>query len=212
MAEQDLASVFAILLVLSSVLLLVAPLFLRLVRKGLWALSFIVAVPALVLATLGLAFVEASLREPILLAPVVAVVFVARVVSPSLAYIKVRQRVWNTKMLGPSRFLLFVGFLFLGSYVWYRAFLNPFGIGIDPILLSERLLMAIGTSFVFLRLHWRVMPKGSYNMKVVWIAAILFSFAIAVIAPYAFPVYGTLYGLSGLMGWFIGGAVVLKSR
>ncbi len=212
MAEEDLVSLFAILLVLGSAILLVAPIFYRLVRNGLWALSFMVAVPALLLALIGHSFVELSLREPILLAPVVAVIFAVRVVSPSLAYVKIREKVISTSFWGLSRLGLFVAFVGLGLYLWYRVFVDPSGINADPILLSEKLIMAVGTSFVFLRLHWKVMPKTSYNMKAVWIAALLFSFAFAVVAPYAFPSYEVLYGISGLMGWFIGGALVLKTR
>ncbi len=210
MAEEDLATLFAILLVLGGALLLVAPLFFRMVKGGLWALSFVVALPAFLVGVLALSFVKLSLETPLLLAPVVAVVFIARVASPSLAYLKLRERVAVTRLV-PARLLLFFGFVGLGFYVWYRAFVNPSGVAVDPILLSERILMAGGTAFVFLRIHLRVLPRGSFNMRALSTAAILFSSAFAVVAPYAFPAYETLYGVSGIMGWFIGASVLLKS-
>lgn len=210
MAEEDLATLFAILLVLGGALLLVAPLFFRMLRNGLWAVSFIVAVPAFFVAILALSFVRLSLEAPLLLAPVVAVVVVARVASPALAYVRIRERVRALRS-APSRLVIFLGFVGLGFYVWYRTFVAPSGVALDPVLLSERLLMAVGTAFVFLRLHLRLLPKGSFHMRVLWIATILFSFAFAVVAPYAFPAYETLYGVSGIMGWLIGGAIVMKA-
>lgn len=210
MAEEDLATLFAILLVLGGALLLAAPLFFRMVKGRLWALSFVAALPAFVVGALALSFVQLSMEAPLLLAPVVAVVFVVRVASPSLAYLKLRERVRATRVL-PFRILLFFGFVGLGFYVWYRSFVNPSPVALDPVILSERILMAAGTAFVFLRVHLRLFPRGSFNMRVLWVATILFSFAFAVVAPYAFPSYGTLYGVSGVMGWLIGASVLLKS-
>ncbi len=211
MAEEDLVSLFAILLILGSVLLLFAPLFFRLMRNGLWALTFLMTVPALILVALGLSFVEFSFQDPIYLAPVVAVVFGMRVASPTLAFFKIRERMGPTNAWFPTRILLLLTFMGFGFYLAYRGFINPEGAEADPILISEKLIMALGTAFVFLRLYLRVVPKGSYNMLLVWAAAILFSLAFAVVAPFAFPAYGILYALSGFMGWLIGGAVVWKS-
>ncbi|MFQ5837363.1 MAG: hypothetical protein ACE5HJ_01105 [Thermoplasmata archaeon] len=211
MAEEDLVSLFAILLVLGSVLLLFAPVFYRLLRSGLWALTFLLAVPAFILVALGLSFVQVSFKDPIYLAPVVAVVFGMRVASPTLAFFKFRDRLEPTNVWVPARVLLLTTFLAFGLYVAYRAFINPGGSNVDLVLISERIVMALGTSFIFLRLYLRVMPKGSYNMLVIWVAAILFSLAFAVVAPYAFPAYEVLYALSGVMGWLIGSAVVWKS-
>ncbi|MCJ2519902.1 MAG: hypothetical protein LN412_03000 [Candidatus Thermoplasmatota archaeon] len=212
MAERELVSIFAILLVVGSVLLLFSPIFYRLMRTGLWTLTFVMAAPVLLLAALGLSFVEYSLTDPIYLAPVVAVVFGARVVSPTLAFLKIRERTVATNGRALTRLLLFIAFLVFGLYVGYKTFVDPSGASIDPILISEKLIMTLGTALVFLRLHLMIMPKGSYSMKVVWVAAFLFSLAFAVVAPYAFPAYGVLYGFSGVMGWLIGGAVILKSK
>lgn len=211
MAEEDLVSLFAILLVLGSVLLLFSPVFYRLLQSGLWALTFLLAVPAFVLLAIGLSIVEVSFQDPLYLAPVVAVVFGMRVASPTLAFFKFREKLEVSRLWSLARPLLLVTFLAFGLYVAYKAFLNPDGATVDPILVSERVLMAVGTSFVFLRLYLKVMPKGSYHMMVLWAAAIMFSLAFAVVAPYAFPAYETLYALSGLMGWLIGGAVIWKS-
>jgi hypothetical protein len=211
MAEEDLVSLFAILLVLGAVLLLFAPLFYRLLRNGLWALTFLLAVPALILIALGLSFVEFSFRDPIYLAPVVAVVFGMRVASPTLTFFRFRERLESSNVWMPARTLILITFMTYGIYVAYRAFINPTTSTLDLVLISERILMAMGTSFIFLRLYLRAMPKGSYNMMVLWVAAILFSLAFAVVAPYAFPAYSLLYALSGVMGWLIGSAVAWKS-
>jgi hypothetical protein len=211
MAEEDLVSIFAILLVLGSVLLLFAPLFYRLLKSGLWALTFLLAVPALILVALGLTFIEFSFRDPIYLAPVVAVVFGMRVASPTLAFFRFRDRLEPTRFWAPARVLLLTTFMAFGVYVAYKAFISPEASNVDLVIVSERILMATGTAFIFLRLYLRVMPKGSYNMLVLWAAAILFSLAFAVVAPYAFPAYSVLYALSGVMGWLIGSAVAWKS-
>lgn len=210
MAEEDLVSLFAILLVLGSVVLLFAPVFYRLARSSLWALSFALAVPAFLLAALGYAFVEASFTHPGILAPVVVLVFGARVVSPTLAFFRVRDQWAEKAWWGSFRLLLVLGFSLFGIYLLLYGFSGE-SPGTDPILISERIIMALGTAFVFLRIYWKVLPSGSYNRLALWIAAILFSVAIAVVAPYAFPAYGVLYALSGLMGWFIGSAVAMKA-
>lgn len=211
MAEEDLVSLFAVLLVLGAVLLLFSPLFYRLMKNGLWALTFLLSIPALMVVALGLTFVEFSFRDPLYLAPVVAVVFGMRVASPTLAFFRFRDRLEPSRYWAPARVLLLTTFMAFGIYVAYKAFITPGSSDLDPIIVSERILMALGTAFIFLRLYLRVMPKGSYNMLVVWAAAILFSLAFAVVAPYAFPAFSVLYALSGVMGWFIGSAVAWRS-
>lgn len=212
MAEQELVSLFAILLVLGSVLLLFAPIVYRLMKTGLGALSFLLAFPALLLGIVALSIIDLSLRDPALLAPIVVIVFGARVASPTLAYLKAREKLLATGFWAPLRLGALLGFLAMGIYVGYRAFIEPSGLSTDPLIVSERFLMALGTSFVFLRIHMRLMPKGSANMMFLWGAAILFSIAFALVAPYAFPSYEVVYSISGVMGWLIGGAVVLRSR
>ncbi|MFQ6013582.1 MAG: hypothetical protein ACE5LS_08070 [Thermoplasmata archaeon] len=209
MAEHELVTLFAVLLISGAILILFAPLFYRLARNGLWAISFVLAVPAFLLVTMGLSFIQLSFADPMILAPVVAVVFGVRVVSPTLAFFKVRERLEGRNAWTPARFGLVAGFVTLGIYVGISGFNETSAM--DPILISERILMAVGTAVVFLRLHLRVRPHGSYDMFVVWLAAILFSLAFAVVAPFAFPAYTVLYALSGIMGWLIGAAVAMKS-
>jgi hypothetical protein len=188
---------------------MLAPLFYRLARNGLWAIGLVLAVPAFLLVTTGLSFIQLSFTDPTVLGPVVAVVFGMRVVSPTLAYFSVRQRLEGRSSWTPARFGLVAGFVTLGIYVSITGFggTSP----VDPILISERILMAVGTVFIFLRFHLKVMPHGSQAMFVVWLAAILFSMAFAVVAPFAFPAYGVLYAVSGTMGWLIGAAIAMKS-
>lgn len=211
MAEQELVTLFAALLILGSIVLLFAPVFVRLVRNGMWALSFALALPGLLLAVLGYTFVEASFRNPAILAPVVAVVFGARVVSPTLTFFKVRDRMKDAAAWPPLKLLLTAGFLLFAVYIMLNGLGGSEASQTDPVLISERVIMAVGTAFVFLRFYIRFVPSGSYNRLALWVAAILFSTAIAVVAPYAFPDYGVLYALSGLMGWLIGSAVALKT-
>ncbi|MEE9592637.1 MAG: hypothetical protein V3W28_03540 [Thermoplasmata archaeon] len=209
MAEQELITLFAVLLLSGAILTLLAPLFYRLARNGLWAIGLVLAVPAFLLVTTGLSFIQLSFTDPTVLGPVVAIVFGMRVVSPTLAYFSVRQRLEGRNSWTPARFGLVAGFVTLGIYVSITGFgeISP----VDPILISERILMAVGTVFIFLRFHLRVMPHGSQAMSVVWLAAILFSMAFAVVAPFAFPDYGVLYAVSGMMGWLIGAAIAMKS-
>lgn len=209
MAEQQLVTLFAVLLISGAILVLFAPLFYRLARNGLWAISFVLAVPAFLLITLGLSFVELSFANPAILAPVVTVVFGMRLVSPTLAFFKVREQLEGRQAWTPARLGLVGGFAALGIYVGFAGFGDTSAV--DPILISEKIVMAFGTAYVFLRLHLKVMPKGSYNMFVLWLAAILFSLAFAVVAPFAFPAYAVLYAVSGVMGWLIGAAVGVKS-
>lgn len=211
MPQEDLVVLFAALLVLGAVLLLFAPLFYRLVRSRLWALSFVLAVPALLVGAIGIAFVESTFSEPVVLVPVVLLVFGARVMSPTLAFFKVRERFEGASHWPLVKLGLLLGFVLFAVYLASHGFRDPGTASGDPVLFLEKLVMAGGTAFVFLRIYWRFMPAGSYNRFMVWIAAILFSMAIAVVAPFAFPAYGILYALSGLMGWFIGAAVALKS-
>ncbi len=209
MAEQELVTLFAVLLISGAILILFAPLFYRLAREGLWIFCLILAVPAVLLVTLGLSFIQLSFADPAVLAPVVAVVFGLRVISPTLAFFKVRERLEGTGSWIPARVGLAGGFVTLGIFVAVTGFWEISSL--DPILISERIAMAVGTAFVFLRFQARVMPHGSYDMFVVWLAAILFSLAFALVAPFAFPAYAVLYALSGTMGWLIGAAVAMKT-
>ncbi|MDX1534022.1 MAG: hypothetical protein R3291_00180 [Thermoplasmata archaeon] len=209
MAEQELVSLFAVLLIAGATLMLFAPLFYRLAREGLWIFGLVLAVPALLLVTLGLSFVQLSFADPAVLAPVVAVVFGMRVVSPTLAFFGVRTRLEGKRAWSGARVGLVAGFATMGVYaalggVWQAPTM-------DPLLLSERVAMAAGTAFVFLRFQLKVMPHGSYDMFVLWLAAILFSSAFAVVAPFAFPAYAVLYAVSGTMGWFIAATVAVKA-
>ncbi|MFQ5553360.1 MAG: hypothetical protein ACE5EW_06545 [Thermoplasmata archaeon] len=209
MAEHELITLFAVLLLSGGILVLFAPVFYRLARNGLWAIGFVLAVPAFLLVTLGLSFIQLSFADPAVLAPVVALVFGMRIVAPTLAFFKVRERLEGRSSWNPARLGLLAGFVTLGIYVGITGFGGASAI--DPILISERILMAVGTAFIFLRFQVKVMPRGSYDLFVVWVAAILFSLAFAVVAPFAFPAYAVLYALSGIMGWLIGAAVAMKS-
>jgi hypothetical protein len=209
MAEHELITLFAVLLLAGAILTLLAPLFYRLARNGLWAVGFVLAVPAFLLVTVGWSVLNLSFTDPTVLGPVVAVVFGMRVVSPSLAYFGVRQRLEGRNSWTPARFGLVAGFATMGVYVMLTGFSGASPV--DPILISERILMAVGTVFIFLRFHLRVMPHGSQAMFLVWLAAILFSLAFAVVAPFAFPAYGVLYAVSGTMGWLIGASIAIKT-
>ncbi len=211
MAAENLVSIFAILLVLGSVLFLFGPLFFRLLKRGMWAMSVIAVIPAFVVASMGLSFVELSFSNPAILAPIVAFVFVARVVSPTLALHNVREKLASRGLWGSTRAFAFLGFLGFGLYVGYQTFVSPEGAAADPVLATERIVMAVGTSFIFLRLYYKAMPRESSSLMMVWLAAIFFSLAFSVVAPYAFPDYHVLYSISGVMGWLIGAAVIAKS-
>ncbi|MFQ5919644.1 MAG: hypothetical protein ACE5I4_06315 [Thermoplasmata archaeon] len=208
MAEQELVTLFAVLLISGAILILFAPIFYRLARQGRWILSFVLAVPALLLVTLGLSFVQLSFADPAILAPVVAIVFAMRLAAPTLTFFNVRERLEGKSSWTPARMGLIGGFVTLGVYVGMSGFWeSP---AIDPILISERIAMAVGTAFIFLRFQVKVMPRGSYDMFVLWLGAILFSLAFALVAPFAFPAYAVLYAVSGTMGWLIAAAVAMK--
>ncbi len=209
MAEQELVTLFAVLLISGAILILFAPLFYRLARQGLWIFSLVLAVPAVLLVTLGLAYVQLGFADPAVLAPVVAVVFGMRVVAPALTFFSVRQRLEGTGSWTAVRMGLIVGFVTLGTYAAIGGFWET--PALDPILIGERIAMAVGTALIFLRFQLMVMPHGSYDKFVVWLAAILFSLAFSVVAPFAFPAYAVLYALSGMMGWLIGAAVAMKA-
>ncbi len=209
MAEQELVTLLAVLLISGAILILFAPIFYRLARQGLGIFSVVLAVPAVLLVILGLSYVQLGFADPTVLAPVVAVVFVMRVVAPTLTFFSVRQRLEGTGSWTPVRMGLIVGFVTLGIYMAIHGFWET--PTVDPFLISERIAMAAGTSLIFLRFQLKVMPHGSYDKFVVWLAAILFSLAFSVVAPFAFPAYGVLYALSGMMGWLIGAAVAMKT-
>ncbi len=208
---NELVSAFAILLVLGSVLLLFGPLLYRLARRGMWALGFIVLIPAFLAASTGYNLVGLSFDDPMILAPVVAMVFVGRVVSPTMMFHMARERLYRAAAWGTARSLAFLGFLAYGFYVGYVALVAPDGGSGDPILATEKIAMAGGTAFIFLRFFFKAVPKGSHSMTIAWGAAIFFSLAFALIAPYAFPEYHALYSISGVMGWLIGAAVIARS-
>lgn len=210
MAEDALVSLFGVLLVLGAVLLLFAPLFYRFLRRGLWAFSLLILVPAFLVASAGTTWVEQSFQNPLFLAPIVAFVFLARVVSPVATFFRVREQLSIRGIFGPAKPLAFIGFLAMGLYVGLRAF-SPVSAEGDPVIVTERLLVALGTAFLLVRLYWKVMPRGSPGWLMVWAGAILYSLAFAVVAPYAFPEYQALYGLSGIMGWLIGAAIIWKT-
>lgn len=210
MAEEALISLFGVLLVLGAVLLLFAPLSVRLYRSGSWLLLLLLLLPAFLLASVGVDFVRQSFVNPLILSPLVAFVFVAKVLAPSMTFYRLRGRLLSRHLWGKTKPLAFLGFVSIGIYVAYRAFV-PAPPAEAPVLLTERLVIALGTAFLFLRLYWKVLPKGSPGWVMLWAGAILFSLAFAVIAPYAFPEYAALYGVAGVMGWLIGAAIILRS-
>ncbi|MGQ0798256.1 MAG: hypothetical protein ACT4OI_10415 [Methanobacteriota archaeon] len=172
---------------------------------------------ALVLATLLVAFAAAALlgvaaADPAVVVPVVAVTAGLRVGSPALLYWRVREASVAGRGWGGLRALLAVVFLGIaGLLVAERsgAFTEPASVA---VLGSDRLLMALGASALFVRFALRARPRDATEWRPVWIAAILLGVAFLLVAPYAFPGFAEMYFVSGIAGWLAGAAVAVLDR
>jgi len=210
--ETDLAYLFAALLAVSSVLLLFLPL---LRHVSLFAVSRIVSIlillGMLLLAVGAIVLVVLAVSNPIYSAPIAGIAGALRIGSPPLLYRKVRDRFEERRGWAALRWILLLAFLGLAGFLVVHLVLGPSAsTTIGAFVLSEQLIMALGASALFVRFAFRVRPQERGYLWPVWFAALLFAIAFLVIAPYAFPGFAILYGISGVVGWTLGAFVLWR--
>lgn len=206
LSETDLVYLFAGLLAVASVLLLFVP-FLR--RTWIFAatpIGFAIVVGPIVLLSVGaIALVFLAISDPAYFVPVVAVTVVLRLISPLFLYRRMREWFEEKRGWAELRLLILAGFLVLAGYLVYESVLlaaGPRSPGLAA--LSGSLVMALGASVGFVRFALRARPQERASLWPLWLAAILFSAAFIVVAPYAFPAFAIVYAISGVAGWALG--------
>lgn len=172
---------------------------------------------ALVLATLLVALAAVALlgiaaADPSVVLPVVAATAGLRLGSPVLLYWRVREASEARRGWGGVRVLLVVAFVGIaGLLVAERSGAFP-GAMSSAVLVSDRLLMALGASVLFVRFAFRARPRDATEWRPIWIGAILLGVAFLLVAPYAFPGFADVYLVSGIIGWAVGAAVAVLDR
>ena len=208
-ADTTLALVFAGLLAVSAVILVFFPLLRHAWVFAATRIGFLLLVgPIIVLSLAAIALVALAAANPLYLLPVVAVTVGLRVASPILLYRRVRDSLEQRRSWVLLRYLLIAGFVGLAGILMYNVLTaSPSG---GPGVLSEQVLMALGASFIIIRLALRGRPRDRTSLWPLWLAAILFGIALVVVAPYAFPEFAILYAISGSAGWALGAAVIWR--
>lgn len=204
--ETQLVYLFAALLAVGSVVLLFVPLLRHAWLFAATPFGFALVVGPMLLLSFGaIALVALAISDPVFFAPVVAVTVVLRVASPTFAYRRLRDWFEEKRGWTELRLLTLVAFLGLAGYLVYELVMfaaAPTAPG--AAALSESLVMALGASVAFVRLALRAHPEDRALPWPLWFAAILFSAAFVVVAPYAFPPFAILYAASGVAGWSMG--------
>ncbi len=218
--EVLLASLFAGMLIAGTLIMLLSPLIFKLTQEATkWRLYGLLA---LVLGIMGVSIyiVILALTNELFFLPFVVLVVGLRGASPTFLYRSLRDRFELNRLWRFLRILLAAGFLGYAGYIAYTIIVDLVGpvLGVGQsgaAILSEQLLMAIGGSFLIVRLLARILPESLMERPTVWIAAILISLALAVLAPYAFPggeavSYAIIYKLAGMVGWILGFVVIWR--
>lgn len=209
--ETEFAYVFAGLLAVSAVILLAFPLIRHVYLFSTSRLvSALVAIGTLALGLCALVLVLLAISNPVYSIPIVAVTAGLRIVSPTLLYRKVKDRLEAVRgWLGLRVLLVGLYLAFAGLLLYDLALLAIQGRPPGPVVLSEQLVMALGASSLLVRFALRARPQDREWLWPLWLAAILFAVAFVVVAPYAFPDFAAVYLASGLVGWLLG-AIAIK--
>lgn len=206
LTETQLVYLFAGLLAVSAVLLLFIPVLRRAWIFAATPIGFAIVVAPIVVLSIGaIALMALAISDPTYFLPIVAVTVALRFVSPLFIYR--RMRAWFEGKRGWSalRLLLLAGFLALAGYLVYESIVVASGSQTQGVVsFSGSLVMAFGASFGFVRFALRARPQERASLWPLWLAAILFSSAFIVVAPYAFPAFALVYAVSGVAGWALG--------
>ncbi len=206
LSETDLVYLFAGLLAVGAVLLLFVPLLRRAWVFAATPLGFAFVVgPILLLSVGAIALVVLAISDPVYFLPVVTVTVVLRIASPTFVYRRMREWFEAKRGWAELRLLVLAAFLGLAGYLVYELVLvaaAPRSPGLAA--LSGSLVMALGASVAFVRFALRARPQERASLWPLWLAAILFSAAFIVVAPYAFPAFAIVYAASGVAGWALG--------
>lgn len=207
-SEAQLVTLFAALVAIGAVVLLFLPVVRRAWYSAAGPLGYTVVVAGMLAASVfAVALVSLAASDSAFATPLVLVVIVLRLASPSLLYLRLRTRLEAKALWDAARPAAAVVFVGLAGALVVR------GIGLVPatvslvVGLSDQALMAAGASVLFLRLALRARPAGVDGGIVVWLAGLLFGIAFLVVAPYAFPAYAFWYLVSGVAGWTLGAVV-----
>lgn len=207
--EREFVLIFAALLMGGSLLILTLPLLRHMMGDRGWSVLGLFGLPALGFALAGVTIAGTLNGDPLLLAPIVAAVAALRCLSPTLTFLKVQEKFEPKQLWYWVKAVLVVAFLAMPAYLVYRLLVPPDPT--DALILGERTAMALGTAMVLIRFYMLLLPKLEEGRLYLLASAILFSVALGVVAPYAFPGYGFYYALSGIAGWLLGLFFILRS-
>jgi len=174
---------------------------------------FLVLAAVLGLAVGSVLLVLFAVADPVYFVPVVVVTVALRIVSPSLLYLRGRDRLDTTRSWSVLRWLSALVFLVLAAVLAYDVV--RLASGQEPpgiATVSEQLVMAASASALIVRIAARGRPRESTEWWPLWSAAVLMAVAFVVVLPYAVPTFAITYAASGLVGWTIAFAVLLWDR
>ncbi len=201
--------VLSVLLMGGSLLILALPIFHHIMGGRGWSLVGFFGLPSVGFLLVGLALSALVVGDPNLLLPLVAAVATFRCLSPTLTFFKVREALEPKKAWYWIKALLVGVFIIMPGYLAFRLVFpaDP----TDAVILGERAVMAFGSTMVLIRFYMLLLPRLDQGRLHLLMAAILFSVALGIVAPYAFPAYAIVYALSGIAGWLLGLAFILRS-
>lgn len=171
---------------------------------------FVGLIAAIALVGIGAVLLAGfAISDPLYFLPIASVTIGLRLGSPFLLYRRIQDRFDMMRMWSVIRSLVSFGFLGLAAILGYHLILLASGSEAAGIsVLSERLIMALGASFLIVRGALRIRPREAAEMWPIWSAAVLFALAFVVVLPYAVPAFEVVYAASGLIGWTIGFMIV----
>ncbi len=182
-AEIQLVYVFAALLALGAVFLAFLP-----ALHHAWTfvasrrtIALLVAL-ILIVGVGAVVLVTSAASNPAYLVPIAGITVGLRIASPFLLYRRVQDLVSLAAGGGASQ----------------------------VVILSEQVAMALGASLLIVRAGLRIRPRETTEAWPIWGSGVLLALAFVVVLPYVVPAFEVVYAVSGLIGWSIGIAAVVR--
>lgn len=213
-SEAFIAYLFSILLIVSAVLMLLTPFLRHAWSYGTSRVGILALAAAMVAAAVGaFLLVQASLTDPVYFIPVVVATAALQVASPSLLYLRLRERLETMRRWEVLQVGILIAFVGAAAFLALDfAGVLPSTTGVQFALLSEQALMALGAASLFVRFALRFRPHDTWGPWSVWLAAVLFAVAFTIVVPYALVEFAPVYFTSGIAGWLIATAVTWRDR
>lgn|GEM_PF-2149857 len=213
-SEASIAYLFSILLTVSAFLMLLTPFLRHAWSYGTSRAGILALATAMIAAAVGaFLLVRASLTDPVYFIPVIAATVGLQLASPTLLYLRLRDRLETTRRWDVAQVGILIAFVGVATFLALEfAGILPSTAGVQFAILSQQALMALGAASLFVRFALRFRPQDPWGPWFVWLAAVLFGVAFVIVVPYAFAEFAVPFFVAGIGGWLLGAAVTWRDR